>query len=271
MAISVKCQCGSSFKAQDHLAGKRVKCPKCRGIIQVTAGTPTAHAVAPPSNQGENPLMDLLEDAGVQSAKTGPTCPACSADMANAAVICVNCGYNVMTGTYLDTYVEIEEGAGSIDGSASNAQQLMEKAERSIDDMPETATGQDFGDGADSYVVATGAVAIMAFFVVVGIVVILLMEQFGDVFGLGNLTAFGVMLFAFAARIWITVVAFLEGIEHGIGCLFCDPYTVIFGFWKGMWWQASIMLLSYFISIMLFMFAGGGEAATTMVQSFVAG
>lgn len=45
MTISVRCQCGKAFAARDELAGKRVKCPACGGVLQIP--TPPAPALAP--------------------------------------------------------------------------------------------------------------------------------------------------------------------------------------------------------------------------------
>ena len=42
MSISVKCQCGRGFAAQDRLAGKTVACPTCRAGIAIPVKTPAA-------------------------------------------------------------------------------------------------------------------------------------------------------------------------------------------------------------------------------------
>ena len=125
----------------------------------------------------------------------------------------------------------------------------MAKAERSISDMPETAEGQDFGDGADAYVVAIGAVAMMAFFVVVGVVIVLAMEQFGDVFGIGYLSFLGLIFLICLSQIWIAVVGFFEGIEHGLLSLFFSPYAIWYGFSRGLRWQAILVLVGYICSV----------------------
>ncbi|MCH7727868.1 MAG: hypothetical protein IH991_15520, partial [Planctomycetes bacterium] len=35
MPIPVACQCGQKFQAKETLAGKRVKCPKCGGVLSI--------------------------------------------------------------------------------------------------------------------------------------------------------------------------------------------------------------------------------------------
>ena len=43
MSIPVRCQCGKAFAARDELAGKRVKCPACGGVLPI----PSPPALAP--------------------------------------------------------------------------------------------------------------------------------------------------------------------------------------------------------------------------------
>ncbi len=51
MPITVRCEgCGRSYRANDKLAGKRVKCPKCSGVIQVPEADQQQAAQRPPSH-----------------------------------------------------------------------------------------------------------------------------------------------------------------------------------------------------------------------------
>ncbi len=278
MAITVSCSCGASFKAKDHLAGKRVKCPKCQGVIDVPAARPTVSQVAGSSSSSasaNNPLLDLLDEAGVKSVQTGPKCPACAEAMAPTAVICVNCGYNVATGEYLDTYVEMEESQDG-KGELSDAQRIMAKAEQSIDESPETAAGQDFGDGADAWVIAAGALAIFAAMVCIGVVVVLTMESVADSTGVVFITILGCIFILNLARIWIIVVAFFEGVEHGITCLFFDVYTVYYGFTRGLKWQSIVLIIAWVGTVTAYATRGyfegeGAEDASAMVMRMLAG
>ena len=274
MAITVSCSCGASFKAKDHLAGKRVKCPKCQGVIDIPAAKPVISQNVPPASSGQsaNPLLDLLDEAGVKSVQTGPTCPACAEAMAPTAVICVNCGYNVATGEYLDTYVEMEETQMNEKGELTDAQKIMEKAERSIDESPETAAGQDFGDGADAWVIAAGALAIFAALVCIGVVIVLTMESVADTTGVVFLTIIGFMFILNLARIWIIVVAFFEGVEHGITCLFFDVYTVYYGFTRGLKWQSYVLIAGWVGTIIIYSIRGyleGGDSGTDDASAMI--
>jgi hypothetical protein len=59
MPIKVACQCGQRFAANDALAGKRVKCPKCGGVLAIPRPQPAASSG--------------LDDLGALEAPTLPT------------------------------------------------------------------------------------------------------------------------------------------------------------------------------------------------------
>lgn len=75
MTLQVKClECHNPLAVKDSLAGKRIKCPKCTATFQVPDAT--------------GPL-----DA--------PThCSGCDAPLADDAVVCVDCGFDLRTGRY---------------------------------------------------------------------------------------------------------------------------------------------------------------------------
>ena len=63
---------------------------------QVAAGrAAAARAIAPET--AYNPLLDLLDEAGVESMTRGPACENCGAEMHPSAVVCVSCGFNMAT------------------------------------------------------------------------------------------------------------------------------------------------------------------------------
>src|SRR5262245_14196354 len=57
MAIRVECACGKQLSLKDELAGKKVRCPECKAVLQVPAaaaepGVETAKAkVRPPPDE----------------------------------------------------------------------------------------------------------------------------------------------------------------------------------------------------------------------------
>ncbi len=165
------------------------------------------------------------------------------------AVICVNCGYNVATGQYLDTYADEEELPAETTGM-TDAERAMVKAEAEIEETPITAEQQDFGDGADSYVIAMVAASILAILILVGLGVVLLMESLTDTVNTGLISAVASTALALICGVWITVVAFRSNIAHAIGCLaslglYCPIYGFIQG--KGTIAAAIVMLVAIII------------------------
>ena len=81
--IKVLCSsCKTTIKAKESLAGQRVKCPKCRQPMVVPSSNLAKQPSAPrpktattATSQGHNPLLDLLDEAGVESMPQGPMCP----------------------------------------------------------------------------------------------------------------------------------------------------------------------------------------------------
>jgi phage FluMu protein Com len=119
MALTARCgSCNKKFKANDKLAGKRVKCPQCGGTITIPVPQP---AESPAS------MASLLDEEGIhpapapkpnptQQPKTAPAavgkCPSCSGRITAGAVLCVNCGLDLRTGKP----VEIGEAAADASG-----------------------------------------------------------------------------------------------------------------------------------------------------------
>ena len=67
MSILITCDCGQSFKAKDHLAGKRVKCPKCGQAIAIpqtaAGGTATSDSASEELSLEELMSMDASDGA----------------------------------------------------------------------------------------------------------------------------------------------------------------------------------------------------------------
>ena len=57
MAIAVNCPCGKRFKVKDRLAGKKVRCPQCRGPLRIPGA---ADAVA--GQQDEAPAAGQVQN-----------------------------------------------------------------------------------------------------------------------------------------------------------------------------------------------------------------
>lgn len=236
MAIKTSCNCGFSFNAKDQLAGKKVKCPRCQGVITV----PAESAAVPAAAAGGGPqinkkLLDLLDDAGVKSTPKGPICAACGEEMAPTAVICVTCGYNVATGQYLETYTdddydEVRAGAAEM----TDAEKALARAEREIADSPIGAEDQDFGDGADSYIIAMAGFAIFAVLLLLGLGVVLIMDSLTDSVSPAIISAIASTLIYAVCAVWISFVAFKVKPSQAIICILTGGlFCPIFGFLQG--------------------------------------
>ena len=233
MAIPTKCKCGFSFSAKDALAGKRVKCPRCQNVLQVPENAAVGAAVAS-GPQVNKKLLDLLDDAGVKSTPKGPICAACGTEMDPTAVICIECGYNVATGQYLETYTD-DELADQLDNAdLTDAEKALAKAEREIEDNPIGAEEQDFGDGADAYIVAMAGFAIFGILVLLGLGTVLVMETLTDDVNTGVISAVAGTAIYLGGAIWITMIAFKSQVGQGLGCVLSGGmYCPIYGFLRG--------------------------------------
>ena len=96
MPIKIACQCGQGFQAPDHLAGKKVRCPKCGNPLAIPAAP--RPPVAGQTTAGGNVIGSLLDDMGVASTPAGgKRCPNCNAVMTGHAVFCIECGLDLET------------------------------------------------------------------------------------------------------------------------------------------------------------------------------
>jgi predicted Zn finger-like uncharacterized protein len=245
MPIKVQCEsCGASFKAKEALAGKRVRCPKCKQPLTIpAAGAGSAKPAAPAKKSrpkaaagsvraNPNPMMDLLDEANVKGVSRGPTCDHCAAELMPGAVICIECGYNLETGKLVAT--EVDEGPVNTAGM-TDAERMMAKAEQDIDDMPVTGDGQDFGDGADSLVIAGVAGVILLLLVGIGLTIIFSMEQISKGVNSGAISMCAAIMMVILCGAWITIIAFKQQRPgHALACI-CTGflYAVVYGFMQG--------------------------------------
>jgi len=129
--ITFKCDCGKMLRVKEEVAGKRVRCPACKAVVQVPAPQAKAAPAAPAPAQepsgglelklmgdsppepkpkapaaaapaGEGPGLGLQDDEpeqDQQQAEGGTKrCPACHVELPTAAVICTTCGHDFRTG-----------------------------------------------------------------------------------------------------------------------------------------------------------------------------
>lgn len=239
MAIKVRCgNCSTGFQAKDSLAGRRVKCPKCKEPITIAAAQATTSPTArksPAVAAAHNPLLDLLDEQDVRSAARGPVCENCGSELQPAAVICIECGFNLETGVQLQTEAyEDDIASGIADASMTDADMLMAKAEKDIEDVPVTSEQQNFGDGADSILIAVVAGIIGVVLICIGLVVIFTMDQIGNYIASSAISFIASMALFAVMGIWITIIAFMQNTGQGIACV-CTGFLwcIVFGFMQG--------------------------------------
>jgi len=224
----------STFNAKDTLAGRRVKCPKCGEKMVVpekSAPKPKKKRVNP--GAGAFDVMDeLLKEANVKSVARGNVCDDCGAEIQMGAVICVECGFNLETGSRLRTDMYDEESFNDSDESA--AQRMLRQAEKEIEETPVNADDQDFGDGAESIVIAGVAGIILVILIGIALLVVYLMENLSEVVHSSQISMIAGITMAIACIAWITIVAFLVKKSQGILCLAtAGLYCIVFGFLQG--------------------------------------
>ncbi len=152
MPIKVVCQCGASFAAKDELAGKAVRCPKCKQPLKIPAPA-AARTVAPAGG-----LDDLFDEAGI-AAKKGPSCPKCNAELKPNAILCVACGFEFQTGEHRAGFKAPTMSHG---GHGVAADTLLARAERQIE-IDKVEDRKNITQGAPAYTYLFGLLVIVAF------------------------------------------------------------------------------------------------------------
>jgi len=222
MAIRATCgSCKGTFNARDELAGKRVKCPKCkeRMVIPAAKSAPVSAASASRARQAVDPMEALLNEANIdQVSSGGPICPDCGVEINAGAVICVDCGFNLETGKRLRTARENVEGEEG-DSGLNDAERIMRKAEAELEDTPIGGEDQDFGDGGDSFVIAGVAGVILAILVGVGLLVIFSMDVISLYYNSGGISFIASCCMWIGTTIWLSYVAFRAKVGHGLACI----------------------------------------------------
>jgi len=125
MPIRVTCQCAHTLTVPDEMAGKSGKCPKCKQLLKVPAGSsppppgiqkpsepntaakpkaskPAPAAIATQANAAGQ-MAGLFDEVGLTQ-KKGRFCPSCDAQVTGDSVICVKCGFHLSEGKKVDGF-----------------------------------------------------------------------------------------------------------------------------------------------------------------------
>ena len=199
MPIKVVCQCGASFAAKDELAGKAVRCPKCKQPLKIPA------PAAAPAQAPVGGLDDLFDEAGI-GAKQGPSCPKCQAELKPNAVLCVVCGFELHSGQQREGVKIRDMSHGGHDEAADS---LLARAERQIE-LDKEEDRKNITHGAPAYVYLFGLAVIVAFATM----------MFTLPKGLAFfITGWSLVAFAYVIQVYYNIrfiiAAFQEGLQYG--------------------------------------------------------
>ncbi len=131
MSIRVRCQCGRVYAAGSHVAGKTARCKVCGATVHIPDdSTQRSDPVSTEARDGGGGATDREPEVyGLAGGSNEPTsscaqretgglsdsirrCPNCSVTMAENAILCVQCGYNLHTGKQVVSHVN--ESPGSV-------------------------------------------------------------------------------------------------------------------------------------------------------------
>lgn len=246
MPIRVSCACGKSLTVKDELAGKAVKCPGCQQVVRIpAAGQPARPAAArsksarpaaagskaarssaarPAATPASSDLDDLFDEAGLR-ATSGPTCPACAAELKPGAVLCTNCGTNLQTGQRLTGYQQAKVEA------VGHGNLQLDKAVADMKDH-EAMNSRTLNAGMPGWFLAIMLVFV-CFFTFAAVSIVNAAAAGDEATGLAKALkgyaadssiVWGCIISGLVlqgiARIWLTVVGFMDSLGNGLVTLF---------------------------------------------------
>jgi len=212
MPIKVSCQCGKKLTAKDALAGKRVKCPGCGAPLQVPPAPTTA---------GGDGISQLLDDVGLRAGVV--RCPGCGAEMAEEAVLCVMCGFDLRRGHRLKTRIgsAVELDDEDLGDLPYHGVERLDEAEREI--ARSKRQDEILMKGVPWWMI------LLAFLGVVGFSVGMIMmpeEQVMTNSGYVLITAGSLLVFYFTLR--LVIEGFKQSVLTGLVMLFFPPFLLYY-------------------------------------------
>jgi hypothetical protein len=242
MPIKVACACGAQFAANDQLAGRLLKCPKCGGGVQVPA------RVAAPA--APSAVSSLLDEEGFTADKSF-RCPKCDTPFKPGAVLCTKCGFNTQTGEKVATTVRLgPKGSGHGEAADSIMARAAEELQKAPPPKETTATGHLAG-------------YLMAF----GLIVVLTLTLIGAWYGFNKIEKSGnsqyyagivmIVVGNFMGIVSFFVLVYLnfkDGPLHGVLSIFIPFYGPIYGALRNHGFWASLYFMgTFFIFLGTFM------------------
>ncbi|MBN2714193.1 MAG: hypothetical protein JXR97_17380 [Planctomycetes bacterium] len=162
MAIQTNCPgCGKQYNLKDEMAGKKIRCPECKGVIVVPAGGASAGAPARPAPQPSpaapaqarrstvkmqaprrpvsgtptSEIPNLKKELPPKKLVTASTCPGCGKAIKENAVTCAACGYNIKLGRKMSISNAIKDASREKGVRADGSRYMTreEKAEQRVE------------------------------------------------------------------------------------------------------------------------------------------
>lgn len=119
--------CGKQIKVPEETIGKKIRCKQCETIFPINESraklVPKTAPAAAPANKKETAKKQEAEDlendrnpyALAKDHDDTPRCPHCVKELESAdAKICLNCGYNLITRTRVETKKVYEATGGEV-------------------------------------------------------------------------------------------------------------------------------------------------------------
>ncbi|MCG3131057.1 MAG: hypothetical protein FLDDKLPJ_01832 [Phycisphaerae bacterium] len=172
--------------------------------VKARGPAPSARA-----KSGEPDLLAELSDleSSSEAIDGGPLCESCGTPMQRGAILCTSCGFNKRIGQKLA--VKIDGAAPPTSPRAASARRASRGGSSSLGGLSD----KPFLFGVATLVVMLGLFLVGR-----------ASPEIAPVMGIvSNLVGTGIF-------IWLLIVAFREGVGHGLGCLFCPIYGLYFTF-----------------------------------------
>ena len=142
-ASRIRCPgCAKTYRWREELAGRKVRCKACGGVLLMPAEPPQPAGNQRPQRPAAPPRTP---SEPIEVKAPADRCPSCGSQIKVGAVICVNCGFNLKDGKHLETRIEASSD-DMLDGKKSKKKEKAGKKGKLADDDP-SATDRKSGKG----------------------------------------------------------------------------------------------------------------------------
>jgi hypothetical protein len=273
MPIRVTCQCGHTLTVPDEMAGKSGKCPKCKQLLQVPAGSKNPASGSPkpqgipgaakpnaskpatspvaPATSSAGQMAGLFDEVGLTQ-KKGRFCPSCDAQVTGDAVICVKCGFHLSEGKKVEGF---QVAASKKFGN----KQLNEAADMMA--REQATETRLLGTGAPWWMLAAVLIGLAVF--IGGLAIKMDAATSGKISsieplariqkaGYGPVAAaslgFAMLLVSSFAHVALLVTAFMESAKQGLLFFFVPLYSIYYMFSRIKIKNLMSTVVIYFVS-----------------------